>query len=215
MLVRFWNNFTKITAWPVQKLCFRTKIIYENKDLQDRNIKGPAIIISNHTSVYDYAVFLFVFYSRTLRYQMAELLFKKPLLGIYLKLMGGIIVDRDIHNFSFMAKSQEILDKGGIVGIFPESRLPKEGEQKPLAFKPSAAYLAIMSGAQIIPVFTDGSYFNSKRAHVIIGEPVDVPEILDSSLSEKENIDKLTVTLRQKIIDLEKVMYARLEDEKK
>lgn len=61
-MIRFFNTFTKITAYPVQKACFNTKILYEDKSVQNRRIKGPAIVVSNHTSVYDYAVLLFCFF---------------------------------------------------------------------------------------------------------------------------------------------------------
>ena len=30
MLIKFWNTFTTITAWPLQKLVFRTKLLYED-----------------------------------------------------------------------------------------------------------------------------------------------------------------------------------------
>ena len=88
------QSFVKVTGWPIQWCCFRTKVHYEDKKVQGRGIKGPAIIISNHTSVYDYAVMLYVFRFRYLRYLMAELLFKRPFLGKFLKCMGGIKVDR-------------------------------------------------------------------------------------------------------------------------
>ena len=139
MLIKFWNAFVKITAYPVQKAVFRTKVCYEDKRAQSRRIKGSAVIVSNHTSVWDYGVYLFVFFFRTLRCQMAEVLFNKKPLGLFLKMMGGIRVDRDARDFSFVAKSQEILEKGGVVEIFPESRLPLKGEERPLPFKPSAA----------------------------------------------------------------------------
>ncbi|MBQ1685110.1 MAG: 1-acyl-sn-glycerol-3-phosphate acyltransferase, partial [Clostridia bacterium] len=109
-------------------ICFRTKVYYENKAVQSRRIRGSAILVSNHTAVYDYAVMLFVFFTRTLRYQMAEVLFRKKVLGPFLKNMGGILVDRDSTNYSFMSESARILEQGGVVGIFPEGRLPREGE---------------------------------------------------------------------------------------
>ena len=144
---RFMNGFTKITGWPAAALIFRTKTYYEDKDVQSRRIKGPAIVVSNHTSLYDFAVLLFVFFSRTVRYQMAEVLFhKKGPLPRFLRALGGIFVDRDGHNFSFIEETEETLIKGGVVGIFPESRLPKKGEERPLPFKPSAAYTALHTG---------------------------------------------------------------------
>lgn len=209
------QSFVKISGWPVQLCCFRTKIHYEDKSVQGRGIKGPAIIISNHTSVYDYAVMLFVFRFRYLRYLMAELLFKRKFLGKFLKSMGGIMVDRDNYNFSFIQKSLDVLDKKGVVGIFPEGRLPKEREERPLPFKPSGAYLAFLSEVPVIPVYTNGSYFNKKRAHVIIGKPIDVTSIIDEKYSEKENIERINEIFREKVISLGNELEKRTKKEKK
>lgn len=198
----FAQTFTRITAWPIQAICFRTKVHYEDKRVQNRHIKGAAIIISNHTSVYDFAVMLFTFPFRKLRYLMAEILFKRKILSGFLRWIGGVMVDRSAYDFAFLETCSEILAKKGVVGIFPEGRLPVEGEVPPLPFAPSTAYLALMSGAPIIPVYTDGCYFRKKRAHVIIGKPVDVLSLVDDTLSEKEKIEKVNEYLRQRIIGL-------------
>lgn len=211
---RIFQSFVKVTGWIPQFCCFRTKIHYEDKTIQKRKIKGPAIIISNHTSVYDFAVMLYVFSSRYLRYLMAELLFKKKTLGGFLKGMGGIKVDRDNYNFSFLKKSLDILDAGGVIGVFPEGRLPRAGESRPIEFKPSAAYLAFLSEVPVIPVWTNGSYFSKKRAHVIIGKPIDVREIINENSSEKENIEKINRIFRERIIKLGDELKKRTKEEK-
>ena len=203
-MISFFNWFVKITGWLVQKITFRTKIYYVNKKVQSRRIKGPAIIVSNHTSVWDYAIYLFVFFSRTLRFQMAEVLYKKKLLGLFLKMIGGIYVNRDTHDLSFIDKSNDILRKGGVVGVFPESRLPLKDEERPLPFKVSVTQLALLSEKTIIPVYTNGVYFKKARVRVMIGEPINVNDYYDESLSEKENIDIITKLLREKIIELGK-----------
>ena len=186
----------------VQFFAFRTKITYEDKNIQNRFIKGPAIIISNHTSVFDYAVYLFVFWSRTLRVQMAELLFDMKPLNILLKLLGGIKVDRNSHNFGFIEKSCDILKEGGVVGIFPESRIPLPDEKRPLEFKTSAAYIALRSEVPVIPAVTNGSYFNKKRARVLIGTPINVQDFTDETLSERENIQRVSDGLRARIAEM-------------
>ena len=201
-MITFFNYFVKITGLLPYLIICRTKVSFVNKKKQSRHIKGKAILISNHTSVYDYALMLFLFYFRTLRYQMAEVLYKKKLLGLFLKMMGGIYVNRDNLDFSFMDKSKKILDKGGVVGVFPESRLPKEKEERPLPFKESVTILALESGAPIIPVFTKGNYFAKSRTRVIIGEPINVRDYYDNSKSEKENVSNITNILRDKIIEL-------------
>ena len=201
-MITLFNYFVKITGLLPAWLILRTKVSYEDKKVQSRKIKGSAIIMSNHTSVYDYAAFLFLFFFRTLRYQMAEVLYKKKLLSIFLKMMGGIYVNRDSYDFSFMDKSKKLLEKGKVVGVFPESRLPKVGEETPLPFKESITRLALESGAPIIPLYTNGAYFTKKRAHVVIGTPINVTEYYDNNKSEKENITYITNILRNKIIEL-------------
>ncbi len=207
MRIRFWNMFVKLTGWPAQLLCFRTKVYYEDRGVQSRRIKGPAILLSNHTSVYDYAVYLFVFFGRTLRFQMAEVLFERKLLGGLLRRLGGIYVNRNAFDFGFVAKSEEILRQGGVVGIFPESRLPRKGEERPLPFRPSAAFLALASGVPVIPVYTDGSYFRLKRARVIIGKPITADALPDGARNDRETIAAVSQLFRERIIELERIYH--------
>lgn len=214
MFYFLFNWFAKITGWPIQWLCFRKKIYYEDKAAQSRRIKGKAILITNHLSVFDYPVTMFVFFTRTLRFQMSELVMKKPGLGLLLRMLGGIYVNRDAHDYGFITKSQKILEKGGVVGICPEGRIPKKGEETPLPFKEGAAYLALTTDTVIIPMVTDGSYFNlKKRAHVIIGTPIHPSDVADPALSDKENIQKLTRVMREKIIALGQTLHDRTETE--
>ena len=204
-MIFLFSYFVKFTGWLVQLIIFRTKVIYEDKKTQSRHIKGKAILASNHTSVYDFAVYLFVFFFRTLRYQMAEVLFKKKLLGLFLKLMGGIYVDRNSGNFSFINKSSKILEKGGVVGTFPESRIPRKDETPLLEFKPSVAYLALLTNTKIIPTYTNGNYFKKGRAVVVIGKPLYPNDYINEKLSEKENIDIINNVLKSKIEELRRL----------
>ena len=200
-MIAIFQWFVRITGWIVQWCAFRTKIYYEDKKAQSRRIKGGAIIVSNHTSVYDYAVYLFVFY-RILRYLMAEILYTRKGLKTFLKMMGGIYVNRNTRDLSFLDKSNEILNKGGVVGVFPESRIPKPEEERPLEFKQSVILLALQSKAPIIPCATNGSYFKKKRARVMIGKPFNSFDYYDVTKSEKENVANITKILRERIIEL-------------
>ena len=201
-MIRFMNAFVKITGWLPYALVFRTRYIYEDKSLQSRKIKGRAIIISNHTSVWDYAQYLMTFFFRTLRVLAAEVLYKKPVLPLFLKLMGAIYVNRDTRDFSFIDKSNKILSKDGVILSFPESRIPLKGEETPLEFKPSIAYLAYLSRAKVIPMYTNGKYFSWKRAVVVIGKPLDVNEIIDEKLSEEENIKRINQRFKERVVEL-------------
>ncbi|MBQ9807123.1 MAG: 1-acyl-sn-glycerol-3-phosphate acyltransferase [Clostridia bacterium] len=199
------NWFVKITGWPVYWAILRPKISYENKKVQSRRIKGRAIVISNHRNVLDVAVAMFTFRSRTLRCAAAELMYRKNFFMTFmLRGLGMVKVDRDLHDFSFLSAFGKILDRGGVVEIYPEARIPKSGEQTPLEFKPSAVYLALQTGAPIIPICQNGRYFTNKRMRVIIGTPINVRSLYRDELSEKDNIDYITNHIREKIIEFQK-----------
>ena len=184
-------------------LIFRPKVYYVNKKKQSRKIKGKAIIVSNHTSVWDFAMMLFLFPFRLLRCVVAEIIYTRFAMNWFLSCMGAIKVDRYTQDYAFVSKSVEVLNKGGVVEIYPEGRLPdREGDIPPLPFKPSTVFIALESGAPIIPVYTNGKYFTKERARMIIGEPIFVADLYDDALSEKENIERINEHLRNTIIGL-------------
>jgi 1-acyl-sn-glycerol-3-phosphate acyltransferase len=101
-----------------------------------------------------------------------------------------------------MDKCNKILDKGGLIEIYPESRLARKGEEKPLPFKPSAVYMALSSGAPIIPVYHNGEYSGKKGACAMVGKPFYARDYYDDNLSERENVEIITEKLRNRIIKL-------------
>lgn len=196
--------FVKITGFLPWYLLSRPKIYYEDKTTQSRRIKGSAILAPNHKSVWDVAAMLFVFPFRTARCLIAEIMFQKnPFFSFFLKAFGGIKIDRDAYDFTFVEKSCDILEKGGVVEIYPEARLPLEGEATPLPFKPSVIYMALQTGAPIIPIYTNGEYFSKQRANIIIGKPFDARAYYDEERSEKDNVSFITEKLRERIIELQ------------
>ena len=197
------NWIVKITGFIPYMLVFRPKIYFEDKAEQGRRIYKKAIVMPNHIDVWDVAVMMFTFPSRTLRVIVAELMFKKnPFMTFFLKSIGAIKVDRNNHDFAFIQKSCDILEEDGIIEIYPESRLPNPGEERPLEFKPSVTYIALMSGAPIIPVYTDGNYFGKGNINIMIGKPIDVSTLYNTKLTEQENIKNITEILRNKVIEL-------------
>lgn len=203
----FVNGFVKVTGLIPELILFHEKVIYQEGAMSRFKVKGPLMIISNHTSLIDFALMLFLFPFRIVRWQTAEVMMNKKVVGALLKGLGCIAVDRVAKDFSFLRESAEILDEGGIVGIFPEARLPRPEEERPLEFKPSAAYLALMTDVTIVPVFTNGMYFKNpgKRCRVVIGKPFSAKDLSDPSLSEKDNIDHVSRAMRDKIIELSKI----------
>ena len=211
---KLFTGIVKVTAYPIELVVFRTKIHYEDKSVQGRKIKGPAIIVSNHTSVYDFAQIMQVFFGRHLHCLMADILYRNRPMRWLLKELDGIKISREGKNFSFVEKSVDILKNGGVIEIYPEARIPEPNEVTPLEFKPSAAYIAILSGAPIIPVYTDGNYFGKGRANVMIGKPINPSDIIDPSLEMSKNIETLTNYIRNKVISLRDETNRKKEQKK-
>ena len=212
-MISLFHWFVKLTGWIPQRLMFRTKVLYEDKSIQDRHIRGKAIVVSNHRRIMDYAVMMFVFWNRTLRCAVAEVVYKKNfIMPLLLKCLGCVSVERDHHDFTFLAKLKYVLDRGGVAEIYPESRLPKDGEDSPIEFKPSYVHLALETDAPIIPVYNSGKIPGHKHEYVIIGKPVFVGELHDSNLSEKENIQKINDYVRSRIIELGQEFQTRQKE---
>jgi 1-acyl-sn-glycerol-3-phosphate acyltransferase len=212
---KLFTGIVKVTAYPIELVVFRTKIHYEDKSVQGRKIKGPAIIVSNHTSVYDFAQMMQVFFGRHLHCLMADILYRNRPMRWLLKELDGIKISREGKNFSFVEKSVDILKNGGVIEIYPEARIPEPNEVTPLEFKPSAAYIALLSRSPIIPIYTDGNYFGKGRAHIMIGKKIDVNELIDENLDTQENIKRINDYVRNKIVELRDETERKKEQRKK
>ncbi len=216
----FWRRiavwFVRITGFIPYLFCFKTKVYHEDKKHNSLKIKGKAIVASNHNTIMDAAVMFYVLWRRIPRLLVAEVMYKKnALLTFFLGAIGCIKVNRDAHDLSFIDKCNKILDNGGLIEVYPESRLAKKGEQKPLPFKPSTVCMALSSGAPIIPVYNNGKYYGKERARVIIGKPFYARDYYDDNLSERENAEIISEKLRDRIIELKDELDRRTKKQQK
>lgn len=199
----------KITGWPIYFFMFRKKVYYENRKIQGRNIKKRAIIVSNHRSIKDFVLYLGVFPWRFIHCLVGEMVYQKnKLLNFILWSIGAVKVDRQIHDLTFMSKAESLLEKEKVLLVFPEGKLSLNGRVD--KFYESYVLLALKTGSPIIPVYTDGNYSFKKGANVIIGEPIDLRDYVNSDNPTKEEITRLNKIVRTKIIYL-----GRLLEEKK
>lgn len=200
---KFFIWFVKITGYIPNLLYLRRKVFYVNKKNQGKKIKGPAIIISNHTSIIDFPLYMFTFFKRTIRVLVAEITYEKnKLMRIFMKKLGAIKVDRNNYDFGFMGEAIQALEKGDNVLIFPEGRLPKKEEKDLLPFKPSFVYIALESNAPIIPVYTNGKYGFKGQTRVVIGEKIYVNDLMDKTKTIEENIQYICNYMRNYIINM-------------
>lgn len=202
----------KITGIIPELIYFKKKVYYVNKKIKKR--KYPAVLVSNHTAVMDFALYMFTFYNRTIRPVAAEILYNKnPFMTFMLKCVGAIRVDRDKYDFNFINKSIEVLNKKDDVIIFPEGRISPTKEV--LDFKPSFVEIALEADVPIIPAYTNGCYGKKAHARVIIGEEINVAKLYDNKLSKNENLINISNYIRNIIIELGDKLYAIEQKQKK
>lgn len=201
--VNLFLGFTKLTGILPAWLLFKPHVYVQEG--ARRRLPRPCLLVSNHKSLLDFVLYLVVFPFRTVRFLMAEVLYNKgSFFSFLLNAWGGIKVDRDGRDFSFVSDSLEILDDNGIVGIFPESRLPINNV--PWPFTTSTAFIALHTDAPIVPVYTDGNYGLFKRAHVGIGKPLYLKDYCVDGMDEQETLAHLTKILEQKVYELKEEM---------
>ena len=204
----FITAFVKLTGYIPAMIFLKPKVYKENTNCR-RNLKSGSILMSNHTSLMDFVLYLMVFPFRSIQFLMAEVLYNKgKLFSWFLYKIGGIFVNRDACNFSFIEDSAKAISKKRIVGIFPQGRLPFNGQTFP--FKPGVVLVALKTNSPVIPVYTDGNYGLFKRAHVMIGEEINLIELATSCQPDDAELMRLTKHLEDKVYSLKNELEKRL-----
>ena len=210
----FFRWLAIVTGWPLQLLFFKRKTYYEDKAASNRFVKGGALIISNHYSVFDYMVNLFLFPGRKLFVVMAEMIFKRGKFFHWaMRCFGGIRSDRDIKGMRFIDESVKVLERGKLVQIYPEAHTTDDGNM--LDFKPSYIMIALRAGVPIIPVMTDGNYGFFKRVHIIIGKKIYLTDYCTSLNPTREEIVALNEMVYAKAVELREELERRKKTKKR
>jgi 1-acyl-sn-glycerol-3-phosphate acyltransferase len=114
--------------------------------------QGPVIVAANHTGVID-GPLLAIFGPRPVHALTKEEMFSGRL-GPLLQATGQVEIDRFATDLRAIRTCLHILERGGAVGIFPEGN---RGAGDLTHFQNGAAYLALVTGAPIIPLMMYGT----------------------------------------------------------
>ena len=144
--------------------------------------RGPMILVSNHVGVIDGP--LLVAAHPQPAYALAKVeLFSGPL-GRILAHIGQISIDRRRADLRGVTRAIHLLRSGGVLTIFPEGM--RTGGEVAVAHR-GAAYLAMVTGAPVIPVALLGTRGPGQTTghvpgyhshlHISYGQPVHVPAV--------------------------------------
>ena len=144
--------------------------------------RGPMILVANHVGVVDGPLMVVIHPQPAFALAKVEL-FTGPL-GKALDYVGQISIDRRRADLRGVTRAIHLLRSGGVLTIFPEGK--RTGGEVAYAHR-GAAYLAMVTGAPVIPVALLGTrgpghttgHVPRYRSpiHVCYGRPMQVPAV--------------------------------------
>ena len=177
---------------------------------------GLIVAANHHNSIVD-AMILMATFERPLRVLANAPLFRHPLIGPFLRLVGGLPVHRRKEagddpqkNAALFAATTAALRAGEAILIFPEGRTQPEPSLLPVRTGTARLLLAAEEGAPegfrvtLLPVglvFDRPGTFRAGRALVRIGRPLETGGLADSAAPARVLTQRLTEALRGRIVE--------------
>lgn len=144
--------------------------------------RGAVILVSNHVSGVDPILLSASSPHRSIAFIVAQEHYHQPIANWFMRLVDCIPINRKHPGKAFLAASLKTLERGGVLGIFPEGTFAGPDEPTPEA-KSGVGLLALRTGATVVPVHISGmkfhdspfmGYFLRHRARVRYGKPIDL-----------------------------------------
>lgn len=194
-----WGKFFQILiTWTVYFL-FRPKIIYADKTLKNRLKGKPCVYVANHTHHFDGAYGGAVLWRYKPWVLVTKKWFDKPKTGKMISWCRCISITLDEADAKWFEISEEIVNEGGSLLIFPEGALSKNGKIN--EFKPGAGLISAKTGAAVVPCAIYGTYepVFGMRQKILIGEPIEskCPENMRFSKYARELMAKAQAAVEE------------------
>jgi 1-acyl-sn-glycerol-3-phosphate acyltransferase len=144
---------------------------------------GPFIVIANHISMLEvFFIPRLLLPLRTVFMAKSELFSHGALFRWVIRTCGGFPVKRGTEDIGAIKKALDVLRAGEVFAIFPEGTRNKNLDGTLQKFYNGVGYIALLSGAPVIPVlFADTAGFKPfRRVRVIVGPPVGLEELRGS-----------------------------------
>jgi 1-acyl-sn-glycerol-3-phosphate acyltransferase len=110
---------------------FRVLFSYDRRGEEHVPATGPAVVAANHPSYLD-PILLSLGVERPIHFMAWDALFRVPLLGSLMRVMGAFPVDvRKGKGREAYERAKALVLRGEIVGIFPEGKRSRTGWIEP------------------------------------------------------------------------------------
>jgi 1-acyl-sn-glycerol-3-phosphate acyltransferase len=165
---------------------------------------GSVILAANHRSFWDIPVHV-IASPRPIVFMAKEELYKGPITRWMWRSLGGFPVRRDTADIRAIDTALALLERGEVLGVYPEGTRSRTGEMLP--FLKGAAWLALRTGAPIVPCALKGTErrgersLQRRRVSVVFGPPIPVETEPDHRV-RREKADAITGRLLEQITNL-------------
>ena len=139
---------------------------------------GPAIVVANHPGDVD-PIILGISFPRTLHFMADAVQFRRGFVGRVIPHLAACPVHKDRVDRRALRTALGLLAAGEVVAMFPEGDMYTDDTLH--AFEPGVGFLALNSGAPVVPAAVTGSYgIRDARwrawptIRLTVGPPVDV-----------------------------------------
>ena len=178
-----------------------SKIVYRYKVYGKENIpkEGALLFCGNHRTYFD-GPLIIISSPRIMRF-MAKQELRSNLLFRYLcYAYNAIYVKRDSKDIGPLKEALKELKDGGCIGIFPEGT--RNGMDKNDGkIKNGAAYMALKTGAKIIPIGINGEAKLFHQVTITYGKPIDFSSLIEGK-NAKDVEEEATEILKNEIVKL-------------
>ncbi|HWR24249.1 MAG TPA: lysophospholipid acyltransferase family protein [Feifaniaceae bacterium] len=170
--------FFKYLLMPLFWLLFRPLVIGR----ENLFIRGKAIFVCNHMSMADPIVLAMVS-PRLIHFMAKAELFKNPVGNVLFRLFLAFPVNRKQSDMASLKNAIRVLEKGKVFGIFPEGKRAVTDEMDVL--EKGAAFLAIRSGAPVVPMYIRRDTYKKMHLRMAVGKPILVGSLVASTPKNK------------------------------
>jgi len=172
------------------RIIFPYSIIHKERT----NDAYPCIIICNHLSNAD-SFMVGTCFKKKIYFLCKREWFKNKFIGGFLRLIGGIPIDRESTDLGAIKESFKTLKNGDSLGIFPEGTRNKT-DRELLDLKGGVGMIAMRAKVQIIPLFIYKKAKAFRKNYIYVGEKFSLEEFY----GKKDVGDKATEVIREKLL---------------
>ncbi|HDN79072.1 MAG: 1-acyl-sn-glycerol-3-phosphate acyltransferase [Chloroflexi bacterium] len=200
----WWRKLFRRIAVPVLRLLFRLLTDLEVEGEENVPLEGPVVIALNHLGHLD-APLVVAFTPREVEGIALADLYRVPVTGQLLRLYGAIPVHRDEFDREVIRRALRVLSEGKALALAPEARRSVTGALEKA--RHGAAYLAIKSGASVVPVAITGTedanekllHFKRPRLTLKFGKVIKPPPPAPASKERRQQVAQFTEQIMRAI----------------